>query len=105
MYYKVLYLKGKDGIVFKGYSLKGVSINGGGEFVNNFLRDFFFFSKFFKFQILKIFKKKSSIAQYCAIDLLIFGQIYFVTKAFFFRQKFNHNPSSDSIKLEHCDHI
>ena len=32
--------------MFKGYSLKGVSINGGGGFVNNSLRDFFFFKIF-----------------------------------------------------------
>ena len=44
-------------------------LGGGGISVYHFFKGFFF-STFFKFQILKSFNKKYSIAQYCAIYVL-----------------------------------
>ena len=57
-----------------GLSLRVIAPRGGQKVGGDFLFTIFeglpFFSKIFKFRILKSFKKKSSIAQYCAIDLL-----------------------------------
>ena len=53
----------------RGFSVKKKDW-GGGFFVYNFFKGFLFFSKFFKSLILKSFMKKSSIARYCAVNLL-----------------------------------
>ena len=62
-------------------------------------------TKFVKFRILKSFKKKSSVAQFCAIYLLDLLTTFILWQKPVLCQKLDHNPNSDSLKLEYCDQI